>query len=229
MPVKRPANDADCGATSIDTTLRFSGQWADDETGLNYNLNRYYDPDSGQYLSADPIGLLGGARTQAYVHDPSQWIDPLGLQGCKPAGKKISMRAYRYEMPERFDTTWDAHEWNVAARHRYTKKGLGGVYGADSPATALAEVTHWDVDLSTRELISKDVMLNNVLDLTDPSVRKQTAAAMDMPFTLEDITGNNYEYTHKLGDWASQNGYDGILAPSARNPDGANLISFGGF
>jgi RHS repeat-associated protein len=229
LPVKRPANDADCGATSIDTTLRFSGQWADDETGLNYNLNRYYDPDSGQYLSADPIGLLGGARTQAYVHDPSQWIDPLGLQGCKPAGKKISMRAYRYEMPERFDTTWDAHEWNVAARHRYTKKGLGGVYGADSPATALAEVTHWDVDLSTRELISKDVTLNNVLDLTDPSVRKQTAAAMDMPFTLEDITGNNYEYTHKLGDWASQNGYDGILAPSARNPDGANLISFGGF
>ena len=26
-----------------------------------------------------------------------------------------------------------------------------------------------------------------------------------------------------------ENGYDGILAPSARNPDGANLISFGGF
>ncbi|WP_423393810.1 RES domain-containing protein [Burkholderia sp. LMG 21824] len=50
-----------------------------------------------------------------------------------------------------------------------------------------------------------------------------------MPFSPEDIPRNSYEYTHKLGDWAGQNGYDGILAPSARNPDGANLISFGGF
>ncbi|WP_175962281.1 RES family NAD+ phosphorylase [Burkholderia pyrrocinia] len=105
---------------------------------------------------------------------------------------------------------------------------MGG-YGADSPATGLAEVTHWDVDLSTRELISRDVTFNNALDLTDPNVRQQTAAALDMPFSLEDITGNGYEYTHKLGDWASQNGYDGILAPSARNSDGVNLISFGGF
>ncbi|QTD91338.1 hypothetical protein [Burkholderia anthina] len=41
-------------------------------------------------------------------------------------------------------------------------------------------------------------------------MRKQTAAAMDVPFSVEDITGNNYEYTYKLGDWASQNDYDGI-------------------
>ncbi|AKM03221.1 RHS repeat-associated core domain-containing protein [Burkholderia pyrrocinia] len=81
LPARRAANDA-CG-TSIDTTLRFPGQWADDETGLNYNLNRYYDPDSGQYLSVDPIGLAGGIRTHGYVANPTQWVDPLGLSGCE--------------------------------------------------------------------------------------------------------------------------------------------------
>ncbi len=63
-------------------SLRFPGQWEDEESGLHYNLNRYYDPDTGQYLSPDPIGIDGGLRTHAYVHDPLAWMDPLGLAGC---------------------------------------------------------------------------------------------------------------------------------------------------
>jgi RHS repeat-associated protein len=66
----------------VDCNLRFQNQWEDKETGLYYNLNRYYDPDSGQYLSSDPIGLEGGLRTHGYVHDPMQWVDPLGLAAC---------------------------------------------------------------------------------------------------------------------------------------------------
>ncbi|MCA7978121.1 RES domain-containing protein [Burkholderia cepacia] len=218
---RRAANDA--AGTKLDTTLRFPGQWADDESGLHYNLNRYYDPDSGQYLSIDPIGLEGGLRTQGYVRDPLQMVDVLGLQPCLPKGKKITMRAYRYERPDRIGTTWTTHPGNIASGHRYTKEGVGGVYGADSQATALAEVNHYKVDLSTRELVTKDVTLNNVLDLTDPKVRDQLGVK------LEDITGDSYTKTHELGDMAIREGYDGILAPSARNPDGANLISFAGW
>jgi RHS repeat-associated protein len=68
-----------------DCPLRFQNQWEDDESGLYYNLHRYYDPDSGQYLSQDPIGLEGGLRTHGYVHDPMQWVDPMGLAGCPKA------------------------------------------------------------------------------------------------------------------------------------------------
>jgi uncharacterized protein RhaS with RHS repeats len=59
------------------------------ETGLFYNRFRYYDPESGQYASRDPIGLGGGTGLYAYVGDPLAWVDPVGL-ACGPAVKQNS-------------------------------------------------------------------------------------------------------------------------------------------
>ncbi|MEK8142226.1 RHS repeat-associated core domain-containing protein [Streptomyces sp. M10(2022)] len=39
------------------TPLRFPGQYFDPETGLHYNVHRYYDPETACYVSADPLGL----------------------------------------------------------------------------------------------------------------------------------------------------------------------------
>ncbi|WP_136485613.1 AHH domain-containing protein [Vibrio sp. H11] len=72
----------DAANDPVQCDLRYQGQIEDKESGLYYNLNRYYDADSGQYLSSDPIGMLGGLRPQAYVHNPMEWVDPLGLTGC---------------------------------------------------------------------------------------------------------------------------------------------------
>jgi len=62
------------------TPLRYPGQYADDETGLSYNRYRYYDPETGRYISPDPIGLEGGLRAFAYVsNSPLLAVDPTGL------------------------------------------------------------------------------------------------------------------------------------------------------
>ncbi|MHC1558035.1 putative T7SS-secreted protein [Actinomycetospora sp. C-140] len=66
------------------TPLRFPGQHHDPETGLAYNLHRYYDPETGQYASVDPLGLAPSPHPRAYVPNPTAEIDPLGLQGCEP-------------------------------------------------------------------------------------------------------------------------------------------------
>jgi len=67
--------------------FRFAGQYADPETGLHYNRFRHYDPDTGQYLSRDPLGLRAGLRAYAYVDDPTTWSDPLGLAKTAGAGR----------------------------------------------------------------------------------------------------------------------------------------------
>ncbi|WP_304608632.1 RHS repeat-associated core domain-containing protein [Hyalangium versicolor] len=60
---------------------RWPGQYEDEETGLYYNLHRYYDPTTGRYISQDPIRLAGGLGFYSYVSDPLSWLDPWGLQG----------------------------------------------------------------------------------------------------------------------------------------------------
>ncbi|KEP73792.1 hypothetical protein HR12_37230 [Microbacterium sp. SUBG005] len=43
----------------IPRTCVCRGQYLDRETGLHYNLFRYYDPDCGRFTQQDPIGLAG--------------------------------------------------------------------------------------------------------------------------------------------------------------------------
>ncbi|MGY1500227.1 DUF6531 domain-containing protein [Streptomyces sp. QTS52] len=76
--------------------LAFPGQYRDPETGLHYNLARYYDPDTASYLSPDPLGLAPSPNHHGYVDNPLRWSDPLGLEGDEPT------RIYD-------DSTYDKH------------------------------------------------------------------------------------------------------------------------
>jgi len=68
---------------TITVNLRLPGQIEDIEAGLHYNWNRYYDPDTGRYITQDPVGLEGGINFYGYAfNDPMNFYDPLGLRGC---------------------------------------------------------------------------------------------------------------------------------------------------
>jgi RHS repeat-associated protein len=92
------------GAT---TPLRFPGQYADDETGLHYNNQRYYDPATGRYLTPDPMGLAADPNPHAYVANPTVLTDPLGLFACQqipPPDQITSMKGPVYAWAPRAAT-----------------------------------------------------------------------------------------------------------------------------
>jgi len=53
----KPFGEATITVSTITNNLRFPGQYFDAETGLNYNLNRDYNPAIARYLTPDFINL----------------------------------------------------------------------------------------------------------------------------------------------------------------------------
>ena len=74
-----PFGRAEISSEVVENPHRFMGQYYDQETGLNYNYFRYYDPTTGRYITPDPIGLEGGINLWLYAaNNPTNWIDPSG-------------------------------------------------------------------------------------------------------------------------------------------------------
>ena len=68
-------------ATGTPPNARFPGQWFQSETGLHQNWMRDYDPTTGRYMQADPLGLVDGASVYGYARQsPGRYVDPRGMQ-----------------------------------------------------------------------------------------------------------------------------------------------------
>ena len=66
---------------AVDLLFGFTGKQLDEATGLQHNLNRWYDSGLGQWLSEDPIGFRAGDENiRRYIRNKSTLsIDPTGL------------------------------------------------------------------------------------------------------------------------------------------------------
>ncbi len=95
--------------------LRFPGQYADPESGLNYNYFRYYDPETARYLSADPVGLAGGYAPHSYVPNPLTWLDSLGLSllDVIKNGVRILVHEYDADKPAHAHVTGGGREVRI--------------------------------------------------------------------------------------------------------------------
>ncbi|MCI0361774.1 MAG: hypothetical protein L0211_25085, partial [Planctomycetaceae bacterium] len=66
---------------AVDEIFGFTGRALDESTGLQNNLNRWYDTTVGRWLTEDPIGFRGdqGNLSRYGENSPDQHTDPVGL------------------------------------------------------------------------------------------------------------------------------------------------------
>jgi RHS repeat-associated protein len=154
----------------VDCPLRFPGQYYDAESGLHYNLHRYYDPDTASYLTPDPLGLAAAPNDHAYVTNALAWMDPLGLQcgGFDTSGLAednptpadvISSAQELMDADGEYLYRGITHDhWQYDAAEEGTAVPLGGHRDpvAHSGGNTQSEMTSWSPDLETAQEFSKD-------------------------------------------------------------------------
>ena len=69
----------ECVYRNAHQPFRLQNQYYDEETGLHYNLMRYYEPEAGRFVNQDPIGLAGGDNLYSFANNATSWTDCLGL------------------------------------------------------------------------------------------------------------------------------------------------------
>jgi RHS repeat-associated protein len=71
------APQAITGSASLDA--RFPGQWFQLESGLHVNWWRHYDPTTGRFTQADPLGFVDGPSVYGYANGAATvFVDPDG-------------------------------------------------------------------------------------------------------------------------------------------------------
>jgi RHS repeat-associated protein len=113
-------------STGAPPSARFPGQWFQSESGLHQNWMRDYDPTTGRYLQADPLGLIDGASVYGYAgQSPMMLIDPTGEfipLGPMLAGAAIGAGLALLEELWRNEGRWECINWFTV--------GIGGGLGA---------------------------------------------------------------------------------------------------
>ena len=93
--------------------LRFANQYFDDESGLHYNWNRYYDPVLGQYTTVDKVREVSGgnyigeaiyrpevlAPYELALNNIIRYVDANGLETTDP--QPWTPPGYVHKIPER--------------------------------------------------------------------------------------------------------------------------------
>lgn len=119
--------DPDGNGVEFHLALRYPGQELDASTGLSYNYQRDYDPETGRFAQSDPAGIAGGHATYAYARNNPLWfIDPQGnvarpapvqdFKGLADRARQEAISVMERCRPPECGTVPDEYNFNEADR-----------------------------------------------------------------------------------------------------------------
>lgn len=158
--------EATADRPTIVSNLRLPGQYEDEETGLHYNWNRFYDPQIGRYISSDPAGLRGGVNRFLYASArPTVNVDPSGLWSSKgidatKVHQEAGERVYGRELSRReINAINSGHEWadgpeNQKQKHDYMHAMR---QPGQSPQEACEQANSYLSDLADQMFFEKEI------------------------------------------------------------------------
>ena len=81
-----PYGELEASSGSIETPMLFAGQYTGAQSALQYLRARFYDPETAQFISTDPLGAVSGTPYAYVGGNPANRIDPSGLFGLDDVG-----------------------------------------------------------------------------------------------------------------------------------------------
>lgn len=103
--------------------LEYTGRYFDEATGLQWNHNRWYNSETGRWMSEDPIGFMAGdANLSRYVgNGPVNATDPTGLSIVRRTIPKESGENGKFSVDWKFELS-DPYTFLVAVVQRIEVK-----------------------------------------------------------------------------------------------------------
>ncbi|MFA7293735.1 MAG: DUF637 domain-containing protein, partial [Rhodocyclaceae bacterium] len=179
---------------------------------------------AGEYLVARNALRVGAAGAEALV---GGGVKGVGGSSTLPSGATFEGTLYR-AVGEGYDPLL-IHPGNIAASHRYTAPGQGGLYFGTGEHVVEAEFVNNGASLAGKQMHSfSNSTVSNLLNLSNPATRDALGVSLGDLTRTGGTQAWRYEVTQPLGSWAQQNGYKGIVAPSAQADGGVNVILFYG-
>lgn len=175
---------------------RYTGRRFDAETGLYYYRARYYSPDLGRFLSADPIGYKDDQNLYTYAkNDPVSFFDPNGKSAISVDFRDQAVHAWTNG-----PTVWQGHAGVVMINDRtgYTQYREFGRYNGTpglvrgSPVGSIQNLKFDRNGVPT--LASIKGLLNDIISIGE----KAGSSNIGIKFTL----GSDFAKMQKeVGEW----------------------------
>ncbi|MFJ1376770.1 DUF6531 domain-containing protein [Capnocytophaga canimorsus] len=174
--------------------FRYQGQYYDSEVDLCYNRFRYYDCNTGSYISQDPIRLAGNNPTlYGYVFDSNTEVDVFGLLFVYEVDTYENLRA--------MDIVGDKLSNHHVPQKALAKMQVIGypqtVFAEDAPAIRLPDAEHSIItklqskNKAVRSQMSAEQLLQDDIDM----LRKYTNAPESSIEKLKEMNKEKYGIT----------------------------------